>query len=468
MNDSINLLSSGHSHHSFFEFAKNCRLSNCFDFSKCKPGEVLKIHIYPDPNELINSGQLYISSTYRKILNIIKQSKYYEPDPKKACIYVTSFDTLDRDPLSIDYQKNLPRFIPVDNGQNHIIFNLYSGTWPAYNEMDFSNFNPGLAMLIKASIKYQDYRPDFDISLPLFSKNHPLRGDTLPIANQNSVVNNQVKGYSIRYMNSTTNSRTKYENKNLLVFKGKRYIYGIGSETRNMLHHLDNKEDILIFTTCKHGKKWKELKDERCNMDNTEYDTFDYNTLMSNSTFCLVPRGRRLGSYRFLEALGSGCIPVVLSNDWVKPFSSVIDWSSLVIDGDERLLLNLPEILRSISWRKIAKMRSACLKIYDKYFSSIEKIILTTIKILEQRIQSQLSLNSFIWNIASPDALWFNHKFSSRLSDYPFAKTNQLIVPERKDGYTVIVYINKPISSSVIFRLLKNLSKSEFSSKVSF
>ena len=265
----FSFLQIGHSHHSsFFEFAKNCRLSNCFNFSKCKPGDLLKIHIYPDPAELINSGQIFISATYKKILHIIRQSKYYEPDPKRACIYLISFDTLDRDPLSIDYQKNLPRFLPVDNGQNHIIFNLYSGTWPAYNEIDFSNFNTGLAMLIKASIKHQDYRPDFDISLPLFSKTHPLKGDTLPIvanANHNSNGQNHLKSYSIRYLNSSVT--TKYENKNLLVFKGKRYIYGIGSETRNMLHHLDNKDDILVYTTCKHGKRWKELKDERCNTD---------------------------------------------------------------------------------------------------------------------------------------------------------------------------------------------------------
>jgi len=44
---------------------------------------------------------------------------------------------------------------------------------------------------------------------------------------------------------------------------------------------------------------------------------------------------------RFLEALQAGCIPVLLSNAWVLPFESKIDWKQAAIWADVRLLLQV-------------------------------------------------------------------------------------------------------------------------------
>ena len=155
----------------------------------------------------------------------------------------------------------------------------------------------------------------------------------------------------------------------LVSFKGKRYLNGIGSETRNSLHYIHDGQRSVMLTTCRHGKNWEKNclgssdrfffieehpnslfvkwcefrlitsfiksfpeitflsrdKDdasclEKCNKDNSNYDKWDYQDLLRESTFCLVPRGRRLGSFRFIETLQQACVPVVLANGWVLPF----------------------------------------------------------------------------------------------------------------------------------------------------
>lgn len=108
---------------------------------------------------------------------------------------------------------------------------------------------------------------------------------------------------------------------------------------------------------------------------------YDYEELLKNATFCLAPRGRRLGSYRFLESLQAGCIPVLLSNGWELPFSEVIDWSKALIQGDERLLTEIPSVVRSYGKEEILAMKQQTLFLWEAYFSSIEKILFTTLEV---------------------------------------------------------------------------------------
>lgn len=102
---------------------------------------------------------------------------------------------------------------------------------------------------------------------------------------------------------------------------------------------------------------------------------YDYNELLQNSTFCLIPRGRRLGSFRFLESMKYGCIPVLLSNGWDLPFKDLIDWSKFSLNIDERNLLQLPSIIEGISEQMILSMRQQTLFIYKTYFSSVTNIL---------------------------------------------------------------------------------------------
>ncbi|KAK3087008.1 hypothetical protein FSP39_000266 [Pinctada imbricata] len=411
-------------------------METCFDFSKCEKD--FKVYVYP--------VQERVSESYSKILVSIQDSKYYTKNPEEACIFILSIDTLDRDVLSQnfakDIQSKIDRLSLWNNGKNHLIFNLYSGTWPDYSPN--LDFDIGEAMLAKSSISVHKFRPGFDISFPLIGKDHPHKGGE--------------RGHLYISMNNIPPLRYY-----LLAFKGKRYLTGIGSETRNSLYHIHNGEEIVLLTTCRHGKSWqkkaRELNDTRCDVDNKEYDRYDYRKLLTNATFCLVPRGRRLGSFRFLESLQAGCIPFLLSNGWELPFSEVIDWTKVAVWGDERLLFQVPSIVRSLSHPEILVLRQQTQFLWEAYFSSMDKIVLTTLEILRDRVNRHFARNSVIWN-TFPGGLSILPGYTAFHHTYPFFYQQDGTKPTNK--FTAVIYATSPVllSSAPLFRLIRTIAKS--------
>uniref|UniRef100_A0A8C9MVI5 N-acetylglucosaminyl-proteoglycan 4-beta-glucuronosyltransferase n=1 Tax=Serinus canaria TaxID=9135 RepID=A0A8C9MVI5_SERCA len=412
---------------------------SCFDFAQCRKNG-FKVYVYPQ-----QKGEK-IAESYQNVLAAIEGSRFYTSDPGQACLFVLSLDTLDRDQLSPQYVHNLRSKVQSlhlwNNGRNHLIFNLYSGTWPDYTED--VGFDIGQAMLAKASISTENFRPNFDVSIPLFSKDHPRTGGE--------------KGF-LRF--NTIPPLRKY----MLVFKGKRYLTGIGSDTRNALYHVHNGEDVVLLTTCKHGKDWQKHKDSRCDRDNAEYEKYDYREMLHNATFCLVPRGRRLGSFRFLEALQAACVPVMLSNGWELPFSEVIDWNQAAIIGDERLLLQIPSTIRSIHQDKILALRQQTQFLWEAYFSSVEKIVLTTLEIIQDRIFKHISRNSLIWN-KHPGGLFVLPQYSSYLGDFPYYYANLGLKP--LSTFTAVIHAVTPLvsQSQPVLKLLVAVAKSQYCAQI--
>ncbi|KTF85658.1 hypothetical protein cypCar_00022106 [Cyprinus carpio] len=193
---------------------------------------------------------------------------------------------------------------------------------------------------------------------------------------------------------------------------------------------------------------------------------YNYKEMLHNSTFCLVPRGRRLGSFRFLEALQqAACVPVMLSNGWELPFSEIIDWHTAAVIGDERLLLQIPSTVRSIHQDRILSLRQQTQFLWEAYFSSVEKIVLTTLEIIQDRVLQHNARSTLMWN-RLPGGLFTLPQYSSYLGDFPFFYAVLSVKPQQK--FTAVIHAVTPLvsQSQPIFKLLVAVAKSQYCAQI--
>ncbi|CAD5118538.1 DgyrCDS7228 [Dimorphilus gyrociliatus] len=125
----------------------------------------------------------------------------------------------------------------------------------------------------------------------------------------------------------------------------------------------------------------------------------------------------------------------------------------------------VPDIVRSIPHWKILEMRQQTQFLWSTYFSSVDKIVMTTLEIIKERIDTQAATRSkWVWNVA-PGALATLPDFSESLKDYPFFR-RRLRLHSTKN-FTAVIYVSSEQSSvSPLIRLIKRLSKSTHLTKI--
>ncbi|KAK3226686.1 hypothetical protein Dsin_006548 [Dipteronia sinensis] len=109
-------------------------------------------------------------------------------------------------------------------------------------------------------------------------------------------------------------------------------------------------------------KHW-ENKDEDMKVHKYLPKGVSYYDMMRKAKFCLCPSGYEVASPRVVEAIYSGCVPVLISEHYVPPFSDVLNWKSFSVEVSTKDIPNLKNILLSISSRQYIRKQRRVLQV---------------------------------------------------------------------------------------------------------
>jgi hypothetical protein len=77
--------------------------------------------------------------------------------------------------------------------------------------------------------------------------------------------------------------------------------------------------------------------------------------IISRSTFTLCPAGMGRWSFRLIQAIVYGSIPVLLSDGYIKPMSRYLDWNRICLTLPESEVTRVPKLLRKMPVEQIAE-----------------------------------------------------------------------------------------------------------------
>ncbi|CAK9312817.1 unnamed protein product [Citrullus colocynthis] len=112
---------------------------------------------------------------------------------------------------------------------------------------------------------------------------------------------------------------------------------------------------------------WKNRTDSNIHVYEYLPKELDYYDQMLQSRFCLCPSGYEVASPRIVEAIYAECVPVVISEQYVLPFSDVLRWEGFSIQVSVSEIPRLKEILMGVSEEKYEKLKEG-LRTVRKHF----------------------------------------------------------------------------------------------------
>jgi len=349
----------------------DCDFYKCFDIIRCSQHtKNIKVHIYPASPLADGVFALPHSKQFLDILDAIYTSAFYTPDPEEACLLVPSVDTLNLKHKREEIESALSGLEYWNQGRNHLIFNFIGDT---------AKTSVNQAMIASSTLNSYSYRPSFDISLPFFVP------ETFTSPSGNS---DQLIGQTDQLIDSKSPLVSAIDRPwSLLVFEN-RLDMKLLQEFSNISHPA-----AIIVKPCQNQILHQNL--HFCHLGKD----YSASQLVSESRFCFVSGVPSTLNFLLAQVLQQGCVPVILQEAAVLPFSEIIDWSLISVRIRRNEVGNIFNILKYVE-PNYPSMQAKLAEVYAEYMSSPASIALTALRIINSRTNGNHGLSHEDWNLS--------------------------------------------------------------------
>uniref|UniRef100_A0A8C5WXF3 Exostosin like glycosyltransferase 3 n=1 Tax=Laticauda laticaudata TaxID=8630 RepID=A0A8C5WXF3_LATLA len=330
---------------------RNCRLHNCFDYSRCPLTSGFPVYVY-------NSDQFNFGSSLDPLIkqafeSTVRANTYVTENANIACLYIVLVGEMQEPvmskPTELEQQLHALPYWRTD-GHNHLIINL---SRKSETQNFLYNVSTGRAMIAQSTFYDVQYRPGFDIVVsPLV---HAMsEPNFLEIPPQVPV-------------------KRKY----LFSFQGEKAVQ-------------DSKLDfVLVEFTCKNQPKaslpteWALCGEREDRLQLLKLSTFAL-IITPGDTHLMISAGCAM---RLFEALEVGAIPVILGEQIQLPYHDVIRWNEAALIIPKPRITEVHFLLRSISDNDLLAMRRQGRFLWETYFSTSDTVFSTVLAVIRTRIQ---------------------------------------------------------------------------------
>lgn len=239
---------------------------------------------------------------------------------------------------------------------------MLPGTAPNYETV--LDLNTGNAIIAGGGFDSWSFRYGFDISIPVYS----------PVAAKIDSWQPEEKKYLI--LSTQLNIQNDY--------------------LQTLQNIASSSNDLILLGRCK-TQSGSIDHSKRC-----EYKTgrvFSYPDVLKDAMFCLVVRSARLTQAVLMDILASQCVPVIVADSVVMPFNSHVDWNKIGLFVTEENLKNVIKIVHSVSKERRGELYWQLRWVYEKYFASVQKITLTMLEIINEKVFPLAARSYEDWNM---------------------------------------------------------------------